>query len=52
MLSRTAKIFDTVSLSPQDEGNIAAKISVKKLEVELSNVTMAVSLGSRASWNM
>lgn len=49
MLSSTAKIFDTVSLSPHDEGNMAARTNVKRLEVELNKVTMAVSLGSNAS---
>lgn len=45
------KHFDRVSLSPLDDGNAAAKISTKKLEVELSNVTIAVSFGSSANWN-
>lgn len=45
------KHFDNVSLSPLAEGNAELKTSTKKLEVELSNVTIAVSFGSRANWN-
>lgn len=43
--------FDRVSLSPEPEGNTAAKINVKKLDTELNSVTIAASLGSKANWN-
>lgn len=48
----TATSFDSVNLSPDNEGNIDAKINVKKLEVVLKSVTREVSAGSSANWNM
>lgn len=47
----TATNLDNVNLSPLDDGKNAAKTRVKNVDVELSKVTMAASLGSRASWN-
>lgn len=49
MLSSTAMHLDSVNLSPVFEGNIAARISVNRLDVELNNVTIAVSFGSNAN---
>lgn len=51
MLAITAITLDKVNLSPVDDGYKAANTNVKKLDVELSNVTRAASFGSRASWN-
>lgn len=51
MLNVTATNFDNVNLSPVADGNRAAKINVKKLDVELNKVTIAVSFGSNANWN-
>lgn len=49
-LRLTATNFDNVNLSPEADGNRAAKINVKKLDIELNNVTIAVSFGCRANW--
>lgn len=51
MQSTTETSFDNVNLSPLDEGKNAARMSVKKVEVELISVTTAASLGSSANWN-
>lgn len=51
MLTATAVTFDNVNRSPVADGKIAAKISVKRLDVLLRRVTIAVSLGSSANWN-
>lgn len=51
MQSTTETSFDKVNLSPLDEGKNAARMSVKKVEVELISVTTAASLGSSANWN-
>lgn len=47
--SKTANNLDNVNLSPLADGNIAARTNVKKLDVELNSVTMAVSFGSNAN---
>ena len=52
MLKKTANNLEIVKRSPIDDGKIAAKPSVKKLEVVLKRVTNAVSLGPNANWNM
>lgn len=52
MLSTTVRNLDSENLSPLDDGKNAAKINVKKLDVELSRVTNAVSPGSSANWNV
>lgn len=50
ILIATAKNFDKVKRSPtDDDGKIAAKPNVKRLDNELNNVTNAVSLGSKAN---
>lgn len=51
-LRMTAANLERVNLSPDIEGNIDDRISVKKLEVVLKRVTNEVSAGSRANWNM
>lgn len=48
-LINTATNFDSENLSPIDDGNIEASIRVKKLDVVLRSVTIAVSLGSSAN---
>lgn len=45
----TVTNFDNVNLSPLDDGKKAASTNVKKLDVELNSVTIAVSVGSNAN---
>lgn len=49
ILNMTDKNLDKVNLSPLDDGKKAANTNVKKLDVELNNVTIAVSVGSSAN---
>ena len=51
MLHSTATNLVNVNLSPWADGKRAAKTKVKKLDVELNSVTIAVSFGSSANWN-
>lgn len=50
ILNNTANNLDSVRRSPLVEGNTAARQSVNRLEVELSTVTRADSLGTNANW--
>lgn len=52
MLEQTAINLDTVNLSPALEGNNAAKISVNRLDVDDSTVTVAASVCDKANWKV